>query len=89
MRLTGGGTTRTMIHMFDTFRAVIDAWPSLAAFARDIGTSENTAKGMRRRDSIPPEYWTDAVKGAASRDIDSVTLEMLAALAKARGQVAA
>jgi hypothetical protein len=83
--LTESGTNRTFIHMFSSFQTLIDAWPSLADFAADIRISENTAKGIRRRDNIPSAYWADAVIGAAQRGIEGVTLEALAALAKARG----
>jgi hypothetical protein len=70
--------------MFATFQNMIDAWPSLAAFADDAGVAENTAKGMRRRDSVHAAYWTGIVAGAAKRGIQGVTLEVLAELAKGR-----
>lgn len=75
-----------MTFMFKNFRTLVDAWPSLAAFANDARTSENTAKQMRTRDSIPPGYWTDVVHGAATRGIDGVTLETLAGLARQRAR---
>ncbi|WP_090229610.1 hypothetical protein [Filomicrobium insigne] len=75
--------------MFTSFRDLIDAWPNLREFGSDIGVGENTAKGMRRRDSIHSAYWDDVVTGARCRDIDGVSLELLSQLAKARGRRAA
>lgn len=58
---------------------LINKWPSLSAFAGDIGVSYGTAKAMRRRGVVPPEYWVAAVEGAARRDIAGITLSNLAA----------
>lgn len=74
--------------MFDSFRSVIAAWPSLAVFASDIGVAENTAKKMRQRDSIAPEYWSSAVTAADVRGVAGVTLELLAQLAEKRRRAA-
>lgn len=60
-----------------TFRDVIAAWPSLSEFAKDIGVSENTAKLMRFRDSVAPEYWPFVVDHAKSRKIKGISLELL------------
>lgn len=72
--------------MIATYKQLIDAWPSLHSFADDLGTSYNTAKQMRRRDSVDPGYWSAMVSGAAKRGIVSVTvtLEALAAIEAAR-----
>lgn len=58
---------------------LISRWPTLADFASDLGVAYGTAKAMRRRGSIPPEYWMRAVSKASERGIDGVTLEALAA----------
>lgn len=63
-----------------TFKQVIDAWPSVAEFAEDIGANANTAKLMRFRDSISADYWVDVVKGAKARRIKGITLELLASI---------
>lgn len=60
-----------------THTAMIGLWPSLTDFAADIGVSYGTAKAMRRRGSIPAEYWKAVVEGARRRDLD-VTFEALA-----------
>lgn len=58
---------------------MINAWPSLADFADDIGVSYGTAKAMRRRGSVPPEYWVSMVSNASERGIGGVTFATLAA----------
>lgn len=58
--------------------SLINLWPSLSDFANDIGVSYGTAKAMRRRNSIPSEYWLGMVSRGSERGIDSVSLEALA-----------
>lgn len=59
---------------------IINLWPSLSAFAQDIGVPYVTAKAMRRRGSIPAPYWIRTVSRARERDIEGVTAERLAEL---------
>lgn len=61
-----------------THSDVIDLWNSIAAFAEDVGVAYGTAKAMRRRNSIPPEYWIVVVQKATGRGISAVSLEVLA-----------
>jgi hypothetical protein len=58
---------------------LIGLWPSLSAFAEDIGLSYNSAKAIKRRGRIPAWYWQACVDGAARRGISGVSLEQLAA----------
>ena len=58
--------------------ALINRWPSLTAFAEDLGIQYGTAKAIRRRGVIPDRYWLPAVEKARGRGIDDVTLEALA-----------
>jgi hypothetical protein len=62
-----------------THADIINLWPSLTDFAADLSVEYGTAKAMRRRGSIPSEYWLAVVRKAESREIDGVTLEALAA----------
>jgi len=62
----------------ETHRDIISKWPSITAFADDIGVSANTAKQMRTRNSINGRYWAAAVEGAKQRRLNGVTLEALA-----------
>lgn len=69
--------------MFCTFKgmmhtALINRWPSLTAFAEDLGVQYGTAKAIRRRGVIPDRYWLPAVEKAQERGIADVTLEALA-----------
>lgn len=63
-----------------TFRNIIDKWPSLSAFAADLGVKYVTAQLMRHRDSIAPRHWNNVVLAAKKRAIPGVTLEALAAI---------
>lgn len=67
-----------------SFRAIIDKWPSLQAFADDLGVKYVTAQLMRHRDSIASKHWNRAVTSAHKRKIHGVTLEVLAALQAAK-----
>jgi hypothetical protein len=59
---------------------IINLWPSLSAFADDIGVQYVTAKAMRRRGSIPAPYWVRIVTAARKRGIPDVSHERLAEL---------
>ena len=67
-----------------TFQEVIDAWPSTRAFGEDVGTTDSHVRTMRARDSIPSGFWAVLVKKAALRGHREITLELLAAIAKAK-----
>lgn len=61
-----------------THAEIINKWPSLSDFADDLGVQYGTAKAMRRRASIPPEHWLTIIGKATEREIEGVTLEVLA-----------
>lgn len=60
---------------------IINSWDDLGDFAADIGVDRKHAYGMFARDSIPPLYWPNVVKGASKRGYAGITLELLAKLA--------
>lgn len=63
---------------YKTHRDIIDAWPGgLPAFASDHGVKYDTAKGWRRRNSIPAERWLDTIRIAISRGVIGVDHELL------------
>jgi hypothetical protein len=68
---------------------IISKWPSISAFAADIGSEYGTAKAMRKRSSIPSRYWVTVVSKACDRGIAGVTYEVLAKAAAAEAEVAA
>lgn len=70
------------------FRELINGY-GLAAFAADIGVSENTAKQMRTRKSVPSEYWDAWVVGAQKRGRHDITLQLLASFRRERRRAAA
>lgn len=68
-----------MLHLLRMTHAdLINLWPSLTAFAADVGVGYESAKAMRRRSSIPPAYWKRMVDAARDRGIDGVNYERLA-----------
>ena len=68
----------------NSFVEIIDAFGGAAPFGEAIGIPDSHARAMKARDSIPDGYWMRAVEAARSRDIEGVTLESFASLAKAR-----
>lgn len=65
-------------------REIIACWPSLQAYADDIGADYNTAKKHRQRNSIPGHYWGAIVSGAEQRQLRGISHELLAKTATAR-----
>jgi hypothetical protein len=61
-----------------THEDLIDKWPSVADFARDLGVKYQTARFMKKRNSIHPRYWSKVLQAAKDRRIRGVTLEALA-----------
>lgn len=68
-----------------SFSDVIAAFGGPTKFAEAIGIPDFHAQSMKNRDSIPDTYWADTVAAAKRAAIPGVTLEKLAALAKAKG----
>lgn len=68
----------------ETFEQVIQAFGGPTKYAEAIGIKHFHAGTMKQRDSIPPAYWADTVKAARARDIEGVTLEKLAEIAKGK-----
>lgn len=66
----------------DTFQAVIEAFGGPTKYADAIGIPGFHAQSMKTRGSIPPAYWADTVSAARQRNVEGVTLEKLAELAK-------
>lgn len=67
-----------MYHCPMTHSDLINLWPTLADFADDIGVPYMTAKGMRRRGSVPGGYWIAMECAARRRGIDGVDVRRLA-----------
>lgn len=74
-----------------TFDSLIRKWPSLSAFADDIGVPYETGRMMRWRSSIADEHWMAVVAAASRRGIRDdagrpISIETLAGMAAARRQ---
>jgi hypothetical protein len=57
---------------------IFAAFGGPAAMARALQTRASTASEMKRRGSIPAEYWVRLVDAAKEAGIDGVTYEALA-----------
>lgn len=68
----------------ETFEDIITAFGGPARYADAIGIPDFHARTMKQRGSIPPAYWSDTVTAANERDIEGVTLEKLAEIAKTK-----
>lgn len=68
----------------DSFVQIIDAFGGPTPFGEAIGIPGSHARAMKARDSIPDGYWMRTVEAAKAREIQDVTLERLARLAKCR-----
>lgn len=63
---------------------VISAWDTVEEFSADAGVKPSLAAVWKHRDSIPSNYWTSIVAGAARRRIRGISLEVLARIASKR-----
>lgn len=73
----------------ETFKDILDAWPSLDAFAEDMQVSINYARVIRdsvaKGGSIPRKRECHLVAGAKKRRIKGITYEFLAGLYAKKG----
>lgn len=67
----------------DSFADIVEAWPSAVALAADVRVTPVTARAWKAR-GIPAEYWSDVVQAAVKRNIQGVSLAVLARLAAGR-----
>lgn len=61
------GTICIMALMQLNHSDIINFWPTLADFAADMGVKRHTARGWKRRNSIPAEYWPELIEKARER----------------------
>lgn len=60
-----------------SFRDLIALWPSVAAFAVDIGCKPTTARQMKYRNNIDSVHWPQLVEAAKRRKLRGVTFDLL------------
>lgn len=61
-----------------TVSQIFDAVGGPSAVARLLGVGNSTASEMKRRGSIPVDYWPTLVAAARERGIEGLTYESLA-----------
>jgi hypothetical protein len=66
--------------MTQSFRQIIDRWPSPDALAGRIGAKTETVRKWRQRNSIPAEWWKSVIGAARERD-DNLTAHEMAEIA--------
>jgi hypothetical protein len=62
----------------NTVSDIFDVFGGNAAVARILGVGASTASEMKRRESVPVEYWPALVDEAKKIGRDDVTLETIA-----------
>ena len=72
---------------YDSFREIIDLWPSRVALADELGVRPQAIANMHMRDSVASEHFNKIVEAAKSMGYDGVTHELMCNLA-ARGREA-
>lgn len=60
-----------------TISDIIDAFGGNTRFAELIGKKPSTASEMKRRGSIPVEYWPTLIRAAEGAGIQGITSERL------------
>lgn len=74
-----------------TFTDIINRWPepSPVTMGADLDEAPGTVRQWRNRDVLPEGKWLDIVRAAERREIDGVSLEVLARIAKAKSKAKA
>lgn len=67
-----------------SFVDIIEAFGGAAPFGEAIGIPDSHARTMKARRSIPDGYWLRTIEAAQERNIDGITLESLAMIARVR-----
>lgn len=70
-----------MDNTLETFAGVIDTLGGSAVVAAGIKAEAGTVRQWRNRGSIPASVWPQIVSFANDQNVNSITLEALAALA--------
>lgn len=84
-----------------SFTAIVDLWPSCPKLAADINAwgaglapgdafrpvTDGHVRSWKARNSIPDDYWLALVERAPDRDIEGLSLAVLANLAARGGEI--
>jgi len=60
-----------------SIRELIDIWPSVSQFSKDIGCGYEAARKMRARNRIAPEHWENVLRAARGKGLSWVTTDWL------------
>lgn len=60
-----------------TVAELMDMWPTVADFGRDIGIKPSHAGVMKTRGVIPVDYWPAVIEAAATRNIEGISADLL------------
>jgi hypothetical protein len=64
----------------EDFRGLIDLWPSMGQFGREVAGDKERGRIFWRRNRVPKDLWPALIRAAASRGMVHVTEEFLASL---------
>jgi hypothetical protein len=84
IRRRRGGDHAVLAAALDFFNPIIRRWPTLVAFATEVGCPEKTAREWLRNDSIPSTWVAAVVRAASSRGWTDISADLLAILAEQR-----
>jgi len=65
---------------YDSHSEIIAQWGKTAIFADEMNVPLERAKGWRKRNSIPADYWSRCIECAELRGIEGVTWETLSGI---------
>lgn len=74
------GLMNTPVKTINTISDLIDAFGGSTRFAAVIGKNPSTASEMKRRGSIPVEYWPKVIDGARDAGIHGISNDTLVQL---------
>lgn len=66
----------------ESFRQVVDLWPSPEILASELGATAFAVRKWKQRDSIPSDWWLGVIEASKKLTLESpITVEFLAELA--------
>jgi hypothetical protein len=70
------------------FRGLIDRWPSMGQFGREVAGDKSTGRIFHRRNRVPRSHWPALTTAAAARglQLDTEILERLYEAGRKQGR---
>lgn len=66
---------------FTSYVSIMNEWPSLEAFGKDIGIDGAHARTLKMRDTLPSGYWNRVEEAAKKRRLKGIDVKVLADIA--------